>query len=102
MGEPTGSAGDAGAGEDQAIRDQVRAMTSQVLQQGRVDPDALREVVRTLAGQPASPAAPSKAEAREGFAEAVRDLDDALQKSAGATHEGRHGVLSRGGGHNHN
>src|SRR3954451_6885350 len=96
MGEPTGSAGDAGAGEDQAIRDQVRAMTNQVLQQGRVDLDALREVVRTLAGQPASPAAPSKAEARERVADAVRDLDDALQKSAGATHEALQRLSLRG------
>ena len=96
MGEPTGSAGDAGAGEDQAIRDQVRAMTNQVLQQGRVDPDALRAVVRTLAGQPASPAAPSKAEARERVADAVRDLDDALQKSAAATHEALQRLASRG------
>jgi len=71
-------------------------MTNQVLQQGRVDPDALRAVVRTLAGQPASPAAPSKAEARERVAEAVRDLDDALQKSAAATHEALQRLASRG------
>jgi len=71
-------------------------MTNQVLQQGRVDPDALREVVRTLAGQPASHAAPSKADARERFPDAVGDLDDALQKSARATHEALQRLASRG------
>ena len=58
MREPTASAGQSATDEDQAIRDQVRAVTNQVLQQGRVDPEALRNVVRTLAGQRAGHAAP--------------------------------------------
>ena len=40
MREPTASAGQPATDEDQAIRDQVRAVTNQVLQQGRVDPEA--------------------------------------------------------------
>jgi hypothetical protein len=58
MREPTASAGQSATDEDQAIRDQVRAVTNQVLQQGRVDPEALRNVVRTLADQRAGHAAP--------------------------------------------
>src|SRR5689334_16623712 len=50
MHEPNASAGQFATDEDQAIRDQVRAVTNQVLQQGWVDPEALRNVVRTLAG----------------------------------------------------
>ena len=96
MREPTASTTEAAIGEDQAIRDQVRAVTNQVLQQGRVDLDALREVVRTLAGQQASHAAPSRAEAREHFADAVKSLDEALQKSADATHETLQRLASRG------
>src|SRR5215212_11065752 len=95
MREPTASAGESATDEDQAIRDQVRAVTNQVLQQGRVDPEALRNVVRTLAGQRAGNALPSSAEARERFADAVRSLDEALQKSAGATHDALQRLASR-------
>ena len=96
MREPTGSAGQSATDEDQAIRDQVRAVTNQVLQQGRVDPEALRNVVRTLAGQQTGHAAPDRAEARERFADVVRGLDEALQKSAAATHEALQRLASRG------
>ena len=96
MREPIRSAGEPATNEDQAIRDQVRAVTNQVLQQGRVDLDALREVVRTLAGQQAGQAAPSRAEAREHFADAVKSLDEALQTSAAATHEALQRLASRG------
>ena len=96
MREPTASAGQSATDEDQAIRDQVRAVTNQVLQQGWVDPEALHNVVRTLAGQRSSDAPPSRAEARERFADAVRSLDEALQKSAAATHEALQRLASRG------
>src|SRR3954470_18206290 len=94
MREPTASAGETATDDDQAIRDQVRAVTNQVLQQGRVDPEALRNVVRTLAGQRVVHAAPDKAEARERFADAVRGLDEALQKSARGTETARNMVES--------
>jgi hypothetical protein len=96
MREPTASAGETATDDDQAIRDQVRAVTNQVLQQGRVDPEALRNVVRTLAGQRAGNALPSSAEARERFADAVGSLDEALQKSAAATHEALQRLALRG------
>src|SRR3954447_7890925 len=50
MGEPT-AAGDSAASasdEDQAIRERVRELTSQVLQHGRVDTEAVKEVVRAV------------------------------------------------------
>src|SRR5215212_8353090 len=96
MRESIRSAGEPATDEDQAIRGQVRAVTNQVLQQGRVDPEALRNVVRTLAGQRADHAAPDRAEARERFADVVRGLDEALQKSAAATHEALQRLASRG------
>jgi hypothetical protein len=37
--------------EDQAIRQRVKGLTSQVLQQGRVDPEAIRDVVRVMIGR---------------------------------------------------
>jgi len=98
MPEPTTLAGDAAppVTEDQAIRQQVKGLTSQVLQQGRVDPEAVRDVVRAVIGRtPGSPAA-GGAEARELFADAVRTLDEALMKSAGATHDALQQLASRG------
>ncbi|MGB8123638.1 MAG: DUF6781 family protein, partial [Pseudolabrys sp.] len=88
MPEPTTSAGGAAPPitEDQAIRQQVKGLTSQVLQQGRVDPVAVRDVVRAMIGRTPGNVAVSGAEARELFADAVRKLDEALVKSAGATH----------------
>jgi DNA-binding PucR family transcriptional regulator len=96
MQEPAVSAGQPETDEDQVIRDQVRAVTNQVLRQGRVDPEALRNVVRTLAGQRAGHAAPDRGEAREHFADAVKSLDETLQTSAAATHEALQRLASRG------
>ena len=98
MPEPTTSAGGAAPPitEDQAIRQQVKGLTSQVLQQGRVDPEAVRDVVRAMIGRTPGNAAVSGAEARELFADAVRGLDEALVKSAGATHGALQQLASRG------
>ena len=95
MPEPTTSAGDAAPPtEDQAIRQRVKGLTSQVLQQGRVDPDAARDLVRAI--RTPSNAAASGSEAREPFADAVRGLDEALVKSASATHSALQLLASRG------
>src|SRR5215475_11768613 len=98
MSEPNSSAGDAAPpiNEDQAIRERVKGLTSQVLQQGRVDPDAVRDVVRAVIGRTPGSAAVSGAEARELFANAVRGLDEALMKSASATHGALQQLASRG------
>ena len=98
MPEPTTSAGDAAppVPEDQAIRQRVKGLTSQVLQQGRVDPEAVRDVVRAVIGRTPGNAAVSGADAREMFADAVRGLDEALVKSASATHGALQQLASRG------
>jgi hypothetical protein len=78
--------------EDRAIRQRVRELTTQVLQQGRVDTEAVRDVVRAVTGQPAGGAG----ETRELFADAVRALDDALVQSAAAAHEALQRLAARG------
>jgi hypothetical protein len=82
--------------EDQAIRQRVKELTSQVLQQGRIDPDAVREVVRTVIGRTPSEVVAGAADARERFADAVGKLDEALMKSAAATHSALQQLASRG------
>jgi hypothetical protein len=97
MNQPTTSdAASAATAEDQEIRERVKGLTSQVLQQGRVDPDAVRDIVRAvMGGTPGTPAA-CGTDAREMFAEAVRTLDEALVKSASETHRALQQLASRG------
>ena len=82
MPDPTTSATDAApaAVEDQPIRERVKELTSQVLQQGRVDPEAVRDVVSTVLGRTPGTTFVSGAKARELFADAVRQLDGARRK----------------------
>jgi Family of unknown function (DUF6781) len=98
MPEPTKSPGNDTPAviEDQAIRQRVKGLTSQVLQEGRLDPDAVRDVVRAMIGGTPDNAAASGVEARELFADAVRGLDEALVKSANATHGALQQLASRG------
>ena len=98
MPESTAAARDAAppVTEDQAIRQRVKELTSQVLQQGRVDPDAVRDVVRAVIGRAPPEMAASAGDARELFAAAVRELDEALMKSANATHSALQQLASRG------
>jgi len=98
MPEPTTATTDAApdAVEDQLIRERVKGLTSQVLQQGRVDPEAVREVASAVLGRTPGSTEVTGATARELFAEAVRKLDDALVKSASATHGALQQLASRG------
>ena len=98
MPEPTTSAVDAASTtfEDQPIRERVKELTSQVLQQGRVNPEAVREVVSAVLGRTPGSADVSGAKAREFFTDAVRQLDDALVKSANAAHGALQQLASRG------
>jgi hypothetical protein len=98
MPEPTTVAGDAApsATEEQAIRQRVKGLTSQVLQQGRVNPEAVRDVVRAVIGRTPGEAAPSDAGSRESFADAVRGLDEALVLSASAAHTALQQLVLRG------
>jgi hypothetical protein len=97
MAEPTTSAANAtAAAEEPPIRERVKELTSQVLQQGRIDPDAVRDVVSAFLGRSAGSTAAGAAKGREFFADAVRQLDDALVKSASATHYALQQLASRG------
>ena len=58
--------------EEQAIRNRVRELTNQVLQQGRVDPEAAREVMRAAAAR----------EALESLAGRGKDFTDNDHKQA--------------------
>src|SRR6516164_5986527 len=98
MPEPNTATTDAApdAVEDQLIRERVKGLTSQVLQQGRVDPEAVREVASAVLGRTPGSTEVTGATARELFAQAVRKLDDALVKSASATHGALQQLASRG------
>jgi hypothetical protein len=81
--------------EDQVIRERVKGLTSQALQRGRIDPEAVKDIVRTvMGGAPDSKAA--GLQARELFVDAVRKLDEALVKSASAAHDALQQLATRG------
>jgi hypothetical protein len=84
------------AAQDQGIRERVQALTSEVLQRGRLDPEAVKDVVRAVIGGSPDNAAVTGPQARELFADAVRKLDEALVKSARATHDALQQLASRG------
>jgi Family of unknown function (DUF6781) len=92
----TSGAASAATAEDKEIRERVKDLTTQVLQRGRVDPDAVREIVRAVIGATPGTTAASGADAREKFADAVRELDRALMKSASETHSALEQLASRG------
>ena len=97
MPEPTTSdAASPATSEDQAIRERVKELTSQVLQRGRVDPEAVKDIFRAVIGATPGDAAASGAAERQLFADAVRKLDAALVKSASATHDALQRLASRG------
>jgi hypothetical protein len=97
MPEPTKSdAVSPSATEEQAIRERVKGLTTQVLQQGRMDPEAVRDVVRAVIGGAPGSMAVGGAEARALFADEVRKLDEALANSARATHEALQRLATRG------
>ena len=83
--------------EDQVIRERVKGLTSQALQQGRIDPEAVKDIVRTVIGGTPGNMAVSGAVARELFADAVRKLDEALMKSASAAHNALQHLAAREG-----
>jgi Family of unknown function (DUF6781) len=72
--------------DDKAIRERVKGLTSQVLQQGRIDPDAVRDVARAVIGGTPSDTATSGPGA----------LDEALVKSANLAHEALQQLAARG------
>jgi hypothetical protein len=92
----TSDAASPGTAQDQGIRERAKELTSQILQQGRLDPEAVRDIVRAVIGGSPGNVAVSGTEARELFADAVRKLDEALVRSASATHDALQQLASRG------
>src|SRR5215470_17531649 len=82
--------------DDQAIRERVKGLTTKALQEGRIDPEAVRDIARAVIGGTAGNMAISGAEARELFADTVRKLDEALVKSARETHDALQQLATRG------
>lgn len=92
---PEGTADSSVRTQEQAIREQVRDLTAQMLAGGRLDTDGVKAIVRTMSGGSLRPPIDSE-QAREAFAEAIRDLDQALQSSAQATHDALQALVTRG------
>src|ERR1700738_2176778 len=81
--------------EDKVIRERVKGLTSQALPRGRIAPEAVKDIVRTvMGGAPDSMAV--GVQARELFVDAVRKLDEALVKSASAAHDALQQLATRG------
>jgi hypothetical protein len=80
--------------QDQAIRERVRTLMSQLLQQGQIDPEGVRELMRAVAG--GAPSGRTDDAAEMEFADAVRRLDAALVVSAEAAHRALETVATRG------
>ncbi len=82
--------------EDQAIRERVKGLTTQALKEGRVDAEAVRDIVRAVIGAAPGTIGGSDAGSRELFADTVKTLDEALVTSATATHEALRQLAGRG------
>lgn len=101
MSDPTSPPPGAGApsqatADDQAIRERARTLTAQVLQQGRFDPEGMRELVRALTGSSAAEAGTPTAATPQAFAEDVRSLNAALAQSAIAANVTLERLAARG------
>jgi uncharacterized protein DUF6781 len=84
------------ADEDQAIRERVRVLMSQILRQGQIDPEGVKEVVRAVTGGVLPGTAPTADASGTGFTDAVRRLDAALVVSSEAAHRALETVAIRG------
>lgn len=82
--------------DDQAIRERVRALMGQFLQQGQIDPEGVREVMQTVTGgAPLSRTSTADTSGME-FADEVRRLNAALVASAEAARRALETVAIRG------
>src|SRR5262249_56493172 len=84
------------AEQDQAIRERVRSLMSQLLQQGQIDPEGVKAVMRAVTGGvPSGTTGKDDAPGVE-FGETVRRLDAAPVVSAEAAHVSLETVSMRG------
>jgi len=81
---------------EEAIRERVRELTAQMLANGRLDTEGVKEVVRTMSGGGVAKPPLEGAQAREAFAQAISGLDEALHASSLATHTALQALVARG------
>lgn len=84
------------ASEDRALRERVRELTSQVLQQGRLDTAGVRDVVRAVTGLDTKAPEPAGKNVPQAVAEAVKGLDATILRSATAAQRALERLSSRG------
>lgn len=94
--KPAGGSGASATSDEQAIRERVRELTSQMLRGGKLDPEAAKEVMHAVTGSAAFEPRKQDAEARQAFADAIRGLDDAMLKSAQSAHLALEQLAARG------
>jgi len=82
--------------DDQTVRERVRVLTSQILRQGKIDPEGVKEVMRAVTGSAPSATTPTSDASEMEFSVAVRRLDAALGASAEAAHRALETVAIRG------
>jgi hypothetical protein len=81
--------------DEQAIRERVRELTTQLLAGEKLDTDGVKEVVRAMSGGTPKPSLDGT-QAREAFVEALRGLDLQLQASSQAAHAALASLAARG------
>ncbi len=92
----TGPPETSAAQQDQAIRERVRGLISRLLQEGQIDPEGVKEVMRAVTGGALPGTPPTDNTPGMEFADAVRRLDAALVVSAEAAHRALETVAIRG------
>ena len=94
---------DASAADDeQAIRQRMRELTSQMLKGGKLDPDAAREVMNVITGGTAYDPRQHEAKTRQAFTEVIRELNDAMLASAQSAHLVVEQLAAKGGAYSDN
>jgi hypothetical protein len=93
---PDSRAEPAATADDQSLRERMRELTTQALQEGRLDTARIRDVVRVVAGLDASGPLPAGVEVRPAIADAAKGLDAAILRSAGAAHIALERLAARG------
>lgn len=94
---PLGGAEAPARGENQAIRERVRGLTAELLERGRLDTEGVTEVMRAMTGGAVFEAEIPSAEARQALSKAIKELDQALLKSANAAHLALEQLAQKGG-----
>jgi hypothetical protein len=92
----TGPPGTSAAEEDRVIRERVRVLMNQILRQGQIDPEGVKEVMRAVTGGALTGTAPTADALGTEFAVAVRRLDAALVVSSEAAHRALETVAIQG------